>query len=403
MRIFSLITHIVAWILFLSLPILFVANQSGGSDFWSILFSWKTFLFVATYVSIFYLHTYVLIPQLFARKRWFLYAIALLLLLLGVWALRPYDRLINKMSNRFGDRTTQPRFQNRFESTDRPPGERNPGEFNPPPPGPPDQSRRPDFHDTSFAPPRDMQGRNGPGPGRMNSPFIDIISIFLFIIILVFSLAINFLSRLRLAEQRALKADADKANAELSFLKAQINPHFLFNTLNNIYSLAASKSEHTAESVMKLSNIMRYVTDDVAADFVPLENEVDFIRDYIDLQLLRLGKKTNVQFSVSGELEFKRIAPLVLVTFIENVFKYGISNHEKSDIIIEINAKSEEIVFFSQNKLFAKPRNVERVGIGIANTRKRLEHLYADKYLLDINTQNEKYTVTLTLQLNSSL
>lgn len=103
---------------------------------------------------------------------------------------------------------------------------------------------------------------------------------------------------------------------------------------------------------MKLSNIMRYVTDEVAADFVPLENEVDFIQDYIDLQLLRLGKKMNVVFLVTGNITNKKIALLVLVTFIENVFKYGISNHEKTDIIIELTAKEKEIIFYSPNKLF---------------------------------------------------
>lgn len=390
MRLYSIITHIAGWILFLSLPILFVGNQSGGSDFWSILFSWNALLFFTTYVSIFYLNSYFLIPQLYAKKKWFLYALSILVLLAGVMALQPYDNLINKMPDRYSINPNQHPPPGRFKPSDRPLSEPGYDELNEPPPGPPDRKG------TSFNHPR--KSPEPGGRGRHNTPFLDIISIFLFIIILIFSLAINFLLRLRFAEQRALQADAGKANAELSFLKAQINPHFLFNTLNNIYSLAASKSEHTAESIMKLSNIMRYVTDEVAADFVPLENEVDFIQDYIGLQLLRLGKKMNVVFSVTGNVINKKIAPLVLVTFIENVFKYGISNHEKTDIIIELTAKEKEIIFYSQNKLFLFPHSAERPGIGISNTRKRLEHLYPDKYLLDINTQNEKYTVTLTLQ-----
>ncbi len=394
MRIYSFITHIAGWILFLSLPILFVGNQSGGSDFWSILFSLNALLFFLTYVGIFYLNSYFLIPQLYAKRRWLLYGLSLLIILTGVWALRPYDRLINKMSDRpaeeFNRRPPPERFQppeKRFNEPDHREMNDLPSDLS----GPRPESRSPSTEPYRKPPAHD-------GWRRQNAPFLDIISIFLFIIVLIFSLAVNFLSRLRVAEQRALQADADKANAELSFLKAQINPHFLFNTLNNIYSLAASKSEHTAESIMKLSNIMRYVTDDVAADLVPLANEVDFIKDYIDLQLLRLGKKMNVQFSVKGPTENKKIAPLVLVTFIENVFKYGISTHEKSDIIIEINVKEKELIFFSQNKLFSHPRNAERAGIGIANTRKRLEHLYPGGYLLDIDTQNEKFTVTLTLQ-----
>ena len=390
MRIYSIITHFAGWILFLSLPILFVASQSGGHDFWSILFSFYALLFFATYLFIFYLHTYFLIPQLYSKKKWFLYIISLLVLLLAVFALKPFDHLVSRMPNRsagdFDNRPPPDKFDRQNRDFKKPPPER----FNEP-------GRRPPFgKDSSFDPsrqPREPHGRGG-HPGR----FIDIVSLFLLFLILIFSLAMHFLTRLRFAEQRAIQADADKANAELSFLKAQINPHFLFNTLNNIYSLAASKSEHTAESIMKLSNIMRYVTDDVAEDFVPLENEVDFIHNYIDLQRLRLGKKTNVIFSVSGNFENKRIAPLVLVTFIENVFKYGISNHEKTDIIIELTADNREIIFCCQNKLFQNPRNAERAGIGISNTRQRLEHLYPGKYLLDINTDNEKYTVKLILQ-----
>ena len=173
------------------------------------------------------------------------------------------------------------------------------------------------------------------------------------------SMAIQIRPRLRYAEQRALKAEADKANAELSFLKTQINPHFLFNTLNNIYSLAAVKSDHTAESIMKLSNIMRYVTDDVREEYVPLENEVAFISDYIDLQRLRLGDKMNVGFLVSGKIAGKKIAPLILMTFIENVFKYGISKHEPSAIDIQLSATEDMIRFFCENKLYETPRQVE--------------------------------------------
>ncbi|MCK7555001.1 sensor histidine kinase [Chitinophaga sedimenti] len=203
----------------------------------------------------------------------------------------------------------------------------------------------------------------------------------------------------RMTEQRITRAEADKANAELSFLKAQINPHFLFNTLNNIYSLAISKNEYTADSIMKLSNIMRYVTDDATEDYVSLEDEVACIRDYIALQRLRLGGKVQLDFDVSGDLDHKEIAPLILMTFIENVFKYGISNHEPTNITIRIFAEQHTITFFSRNRIFrAAAVAPERTGIGIANTRQRLEHLYQDRYLLNIREENDVYTVDLTLK-----
>jgi LytS/YehU family sensor histidine kinase len=241
-------------------------------------------------------------------------------------------------------------------------------------------------------------GRDGPPPGGPRHRQTDIVSIVLFVTVWSLSTAMCIIRQWRTTEKRAIQAEADKANAELSFLKAQINPHFLFNTLNNIYSLAITKNENTAESIMKLSNIMRYVTDDIREDFVSLNNEIECMRDFIDLQRLRLGKKMNVDFSVSGNTEKKKIAPLILMTFIENVFKYGISNHEPSDILIKLSADERSITFFCQNKMFETKRNTERAGIGIANTRKRLQHLYPGKHFLDIKTENSLFTVQLTLQ-----
>jgi LytS/YehU family sensor histidine kinase len=199
--------------------------------------------------------------------------------------------------------------------------------------------------------------------------------------------------------QRMSQAEAEKARAELAFLKAQINPHFLFNTLNNIYSLALTKNDATPFAIMKLSNIMRYLTDDATHDYVALQSEVACISDYIELQRLRLNKKTEINFTVSGHLDEKQISPLILITFVENVFKYGISNHEPSPLTIEISAEDRTITLFCQNRIFNATRKVEREGIGISNTKQRLELLYRNKHLLNITTDKGLYTVLLTVHL----
>jgi LytS/YehU family sensor histidine kinase len=214
--------------------------------------------------------------------------------------------------------------------------------------------------------------------------------------VLALSLAVQNTLRWRTTVQRAAKAETDKAQAELSFLKAQINPHFLFNTLNNIYSLAVTKSDHTAESIMKLSNIMRYVSDDVTEDFVPLQSETDCIINYVDLQRLRLGKKTGVELSISDNLD-KKIAPLILMTFVENAFKYGVSNHAPSDIVITLASGEHGIQFTCRNKITTTSGLPERTGIGIANTRQRLEHLYPRQHTLTITNTNGFFNVALTL------
>jgi len=310
----------------------------------------------------------VLLPPFSVKKYWgWFYTPILLILLIGVVYLAPFDHLLHH---------GQPELF--------PPGRLPDAGIHGPPPN--------ISHFPGRMPPGGMRG---PGRGRMR---MDIISLFLFMIVISFSIANDIVRRLRLTEQRAVRAEADKANAELSFLKAQINPHFLFNTLNNIYSMVITKNEHTADSLLKLSNILRYVIDDSKEDYVSLQSEVDCISDYIDLQRLRLGKKVVLDYQVSGDLENKKIAPLILMTFIENVFKYGTSNHEESNLIIRLNAEETGIRFFSQNRLFAIPRSPERSGIGISNTEKRLTHLYPGKYQLDIKQGNGLFTVDLFLQ-----
>ncbi len=122
-----------------------------------------------------------------------------------------------------------------------------------------------------------------------------------------------------------------------------------------------------------------------------------FISDYIDLQRLRLGDKMEVGFLVSGKIMGKKIAPLLLMTFIENVFKYGISKHEPSAIDIQLTGTSDMIRFFCQNKLYTSPRQADSTGIGIDNTKQRLQHLYPGKHELLIKAENETYTVLLIL------
>jgi two-component system LytT family sensor kinase len=227
---------------------------------------------------------------------------------------------------------------------------------------------------------------------------VDTATCILFIIVISIGFAIQSIRHSRVTERRALLAEAEKAQAELSFLKAQVNPHFLFNTLNNIYSLSLDKDAITSDSILKLSNLMRYITDEATKDFVPLENEIACLQDYIDLQWLRLEDNIKVDFSVTGNFKDKQIAPLILITYIENAFKYGISSREEAGITIRIAVEEEKIVFYCQNRIFPVPRVTERTGIGQVNTRQRLNYLYPKKHNLTISTDNSLYTVELTLQ-----
>jgi two-component system, LytTR family, sensor kinase len=351
----GILIHMIAWLLFFSLIVSFVSFTGRGVYMSPDFLSAPYISFFAVYIALFYLNYSLLIPKLYLDKKYGYYFAIAALLLLAIYFLKPFEQVI--IHNRPG-----------FNQMPGPPPFRN---------GP-------------------VHGRGFPPPER---PFhVDIVSIILFVMIWSLGTALQIVKQWRFTEQRAAQAEAEKATAELSFLKAQIHPHFLFNTLNNIYSMAVLKSEHTPAAILKLSNIMRYVTDEVKRDFVPLQREVEYISDYIDLQRLRLSNKVQLDFSVKGNTEGKQIAPLILMTFIENVFKYGISIHEPSVITIRITAGENAIAFFCQNKVSGTPNKDESTGIGISNTKKRLEHLYPEKHLLTINTGNGLFTVQLALQ-----
>lgn len=239
--------------------------------------------------------------------------------------------------------------------------------------------------------------RQPPGMPAKMGPAVDIISIILFLLLIIIGIAHEMNKRWQETVLRAEQAEREKAEAELSFLRAQINPHFLFNTLNNIYSMSVTGNPYTSESILKLSNIMRYVTDESHENLVPLQQEIDCLTDYIDLQKLRLGRKVQLDFIVTGNLDNKKIAPLLLINFIENVFKYGTSNHTVSALKINISVAENELLFYAENPLHATGRIVHRDGIGIQNTERRLQQIYPDKHRLEIKRENGLFTVTLQI------
>jgi LytS/YehU family sensor histidine kinase len=200
--------------------------------------------------------------------------------------------------------------------------------------------------------------------------------------------------------RRWQESEREKAQAELAYLKAQINPHFLFNSLNSIYYLALQQSDRTAVAVEKLSAIMRYVISEAATDLVPLEREAHYIGDYISLQRLRLSEHVQVTYEVVGDLSGKDIVPLLLVTFVENAFKHGISMEQESPITINLSAQGQTIHFSVENrKLSGYLGQPSESGIGMGNTRRRLQLAYPDRHSLEIHQTDKDFKVLLKIQL----
>lgn len=352
-----IVVHVIGWLWFLAFPLVFLNAGDSTGNVLAILTDETYWQFILPFFLIFYLNSQVLVRKLFLRKKYSGFIVIILVLFVGICIIQPFDKVLT---------------HNHFEQ---------PAPFD-----------GPDRRDAVFREGEMPHNR----PPHLRRVHIDTVSVYIFIMIIALSTAVEITRQWTLTERRAAIAEAGKANAELSFLKAQINPHFLFNTLNNIYTLAITGSKYTPDSIMKLSTIMRYVTDEVSADFVPLEHEIECIENYIDLQRLRIGKKTEIDYKVTGDTSEKIVAPLILMTFVENVFKHGISKRSISKLVINISISEEYIYLFCQNPIhhiLSEKRN----GIGIENARQRLNHLYPEKNILKIDDSNDIYTVELKI------
>ncbi len=201
-------------------------------------------------------------------------------------------------------------------------------------------------------------------------------------------------------QNKKKELENQKLNAELNYLKAQINPHFLFNTLHNLNYLSQSKSDHATEVIIKLSNIMRYMIYESNKPNVVLSKEIAYIRDYLDLEGLRLNHKFDIQFDVSQVDTAIEIAPLILIPFVENAFKHGVSDkHPDSWVHIKLSSKSDRLEFNVENSIIAPVLNNEKSGFGLINLKKRLALSYPERHRLEINQSNETYSVSLKLDI----
>jgi hypothetical protein len=198
--------------------------------------------------------------------------------------------------------------------------------------------------------------------------------------------------------------EQQRTDSELSFLKAQINPHFFFNTLNNIYALTMINIESSRQALLKLSRMMRYVLYDTQKDSVLLSQEIAFVQDYIELMQLRLTDKVDITFQKPEPLKEVTIAPMLLLPFVENAFKHGVSSMHSSRIYIAMYQQPAQLSVEIRNTKFAEQsKSLEQGnGIGLVNTRRRLDLLYPGRYNLSVNedTARNEYQVHLTLDLS---
>jgi len=208
-----------------------------------------------------------------------------------------------------------------------------------------------------------------------------------------------------LEHQEKLQVEKEKLNAELQLLKAQLHPHFLFNTLNNLYSLVYEKSDKAPKMLMRLSGLLSYVLYECKANEVLLSKEISIIKDYVALEKERYGERLDVSFNFSGDIEDKMIVPMLFQPFIENAFKHGTSQQlGKVWMSIDLSVKKNQLYFKIINSCDNNPVAVpEKHGVGIENVKKRLGLLYPGNFKLQNGVEDDVYIVSLSLELKESV
>ncbi|MCE7054921.1 histidine kinase [Algoriphagus sp. AGSA1] len=213
--------------------------------------------------------------------------------------------------------------------------------------------------------------------------------------------ALLLMARFYKNQQKLLKLNEQKRTAELTALRNQLNPHFLFNTLNNIYALALEKSEKTPEVIERLSDILDYILYRCNENYVPVQKEIELIENYLSLEKIRYGDRVDVNFVHKAESDLN-IAPLLLLTFVENAFKHGVTQElKKAKITISITTNQTDLLFTISNSMPAntleKCRENEEQ-LGLKNVKKQLELLYPDSYELALSERTYNYEVLLKLK-----
>jgi Histidine kinase len=344
MKIPGSLIHIGAVIAFLSFPVLFSPDADKGFDVFAVRPFQRDFVAYVLMVGFFYLHYFYLLPHYYFKRKYLIYtsfliSSFLLVVFMPGWIISDNDMMHHAI---------------------------DPNKFNP------------------------------ENEHRHNSFLFFIASarFFQFASIGVFSMLLKMHNRLKDTRREQL-------GSELSFLKAQINPHFLFNTLNSIYSSAVQENaSNTANSIVRLSGLMRYVYTESDSDFVPLEHEINYITDYVLLQESRLQDTVPILFQVEGDFDNKKIAPLLLMPFIENAFKYGVNAEESSRIFINISVTRDQLILTAENnKVSTIYESSFSSGVGLSNVRNRLQLVYPNRHELIVKDLNDVYKVYLSIQL----
>ncbi|HLN19445.1 MAG TPA: histidine kinase [Bacteroidales bacterium] len=347
------------WILLFASPLL-PGLLKEGIDWLQVIKVWKE---RSVLLSLFFVNRFILLPFLLFRHRRVMYILTVSLLI-GTAVTGMY---ISTKKPAPGTERKPPQTEGNYIRK-----ERNP---------------------KRAAPPRFEAGSRPPDSSR-TEPIPAYINMLIFsVLIFGFDTGLKTASKWVYSEQQRLLLEKENVETQLAFLKHQINPHFFMNTLNNIHSLIDINAIEAKKSVIKLSNLMRHLLYESNEEQSPLKNEVEFIRSYVELMKLRYSKDVRITLSIPDEIPDRSIPPLLFISLLENAFKHGISYMKESFVQIELSFESNRMHLTIINSKNTEKAKDPLAGIGIENTRKRLDLLYKENYSLYI-TDREKIFIT---------
>ncbi len=342
--------HIVAWIIVFILPLYFFNSEWARN---SSLPS-RYYVSACIYGLVFYLNYLLLVPKLYFRKSRMSYFLVAALLIIILYFIEGYlsSRLFRQSQIELEVRTLLDNF-----------------------------SRQ---HNLSGPPFRQLH--------LFNFVLVNLL-------ITGFSVGLRISEKYGKQEKQQKELEKVRLSTELAFLKNQISPHFFFNTLNNIYSLIEINSNDAQDAVLKLSKLMRYLLYESEQGSVKLEQELEFMNNYIDLMKLRLSNKVDLQVMFPEKTNGIAIPPLLFITFIENAFKHGISYKDRSFIHISLNIENDDLIFECSNSIVngGEPKNSPFSGIGLENVSKRLSLLFPEKHDLRLSQTVSEFNVKLRI------
>lgn len=347
-----IILHILIWTIIIIIP-LYLANRYGANRRFFKLFFYKDIILLGI---LFYINYLILVPRFFFKGKRLSYIAIVLVLLISFYFISyfPHEYI----------------------------------------------AKRPDI-EQNIEPEQPSQRGQGPGFRLVHAYNYTLSSV----AIIFLSLGLVSLNRQSQIEKRQKELEKEKLNSELAFLKNQISPHFFFNTLNNIYSLIEINPEQAKEAIHKLSRLMRYLLYESEQGETRLSNEIDFMNYYIDLMKLRLTGKVRLDVEFPDIHEELPVPPLLFIPFIENAFKHGISNREKSEIAISLKVHENTLIFQCKNsKTLADngSKDISGSGIGLENAIKRLNLLFTDNHTLTISQTDDFFDVYLEIRFNKT-